>query len=55
MKLIKNDFEYEQALNELEALTGAPSNTAEGKRLKILSEIIEKYEEDLYFSSKDDE
>ena len=55
MKRINNDFEYEQVMNEIETLTDCASGGGEIKRLKMLRDLVEEYEEELYFSSGGEE
>lgn len=47
-KLIKNDEEYEEALERIEQIQDAESGTPEGDELELLSLLIENYEEERY-------
>jgi len=44
-KVIKNDREYEAALERIEALMDAAPNTPEGDELELLTTLVELYEE----------
>jgi len=46
IKAIKNEKEYQQALQEIERLMEAESDTPEGDLLEVLSILAEKYEEE---------
>jgi HTH-type transcriptional regulator/antitoxin HigA len=45
LKPIKNEADYEWALQEIERLWGAAEGSAESDRLEILSTLVEVYEE----------
>lgn len=45
---IRNEEEYEAALEEIEALWDSDSNTSEGDRLDMLVMLVEAYEEEHY-------
>lgn len=44
-KVIKNDREYEAALERIEGLMDAAPNTPEGDELELLTTLVESYEE----------
>ena len=46
IKTIKNEHDYEQAMNRLEQIFHAPADTPEGDVADVLSILIEKYEEE---------
>ena len=48
IKLIKNDQDYEQALQRLEQVFDSPVNTPEGDEAELLSLLIENYENQYY-------
>jgi HTH-type transcriptional regulator/antitoxin HigA len=48
IKLIKNEQDYQQALNRLEVIFDAPLNTPEGDEVEILGVLIDNYEK-VYF------
>ncbi len=43
-KIIKTEKEYQKALNRLEEIFDAKSNTKEGEELELLSLLIDDYE-----------
>ncbi len=45
---IRTEEEYEKALQELEPIFGADSETPEGERAELLSILIEAYEDSFY-------
>ncbi len=45
---IKTETDYQQALEEIEALFDAPLNTPEGEKLEILTMLVEAYEQKHY-------
>jgi HTH-type transcriptional regulator/antitoxin HigA len=47
-KLIKNQKEYQIALDRLDKIFDAKKGTAEADELELLSILIEKYEDELY-------
>jgi HTH-type transcriptional regulator/antitoxin HigA len=47
-KLIKNQKEYQIALDRLDKIFDAQKGTAEADELELLSILIEKYEDELY-------
>ena len=47
-KLIKNEKEYNEALERIEEIQDAVPGTPEGDELELLALLIEKYEEDQY-------
>jgi HTH-type transcriptional regulator/antitoxin HigA len=47
-KLIKNEKEYNDALERIEEIQDAVPGTPEGDELELLTLLIEKYEEDHY-------
>ena len=47
-KVIKNDREYEAALERIEELMDAVPDTPEGDELELLSTLVELYEEKRY-------
>ncbi len=48
LKPIKNKTELKQALNRIDELWGAKSNTEKGDELEVLMLLVEKYEEEHY-------
>ncbi len=48
LKLIKNDEQLNEALERVNQLWDAKSNTPERDELEVLSLLIEKYEEEYY-------
>ena len=46
VKLIKNENDYNQALQRLEVIFDAKKGTKEGDELEVLGILIEKYEDD---------
>jgi len=48
LKLIKNDKQLNEALERVNQLWDAQSNTSERDELEVLSLLIEKYEEEHY-------
>ncbi len=48
IKLIKNETDYQQALQQIEALFDASLNTPEGEKLEILTTLVEAYEQQYY-------
>ena len=46
IKTIKNEQDYEQAMDRLEHIFHAPADTPEGDVAEVLSILIEKYEEE---------
>ena len=48
LKLIKNDKQLNEALERVNQLWGAKSNTIDRDELEVLSLLIEKYEEEHY-------
>ena len=48
IKPIKNDADYQAALEEIERLFDAASDTPEGDRLEVLTALVEAYEERHY-------
>ncbi len=48
LKRIKNDRQLSEALERVNQLWGAESNTSERDELEVLSLLIEKYEEEHY-------
>lgn len=48
IKLIKNDADYEQALERLEVLFDASQGSPEGDELEVLSLLIDQYEKENY-------
>ena len=48
LKLIKNDKQLNEALERINQLWDAKSNTPERDELEVLSLLIEKYEEEHY-------
>ena len=48
IKPIKNEADYQQALQEIKSLFDAPLNTPEGKKLDILTTLVEVYEQQHY-------
>ncbi len=46
IKPIRNEVDYEKALERLEAIFDAKPNTPEGDELEILSLLVDKYEKD---------
>lgn len=47
-KVIKNEKEYQKALNRLEKIFNAKKGTKEGDELELLSLLIDKYEQEKY-------
>ena len=48
IKPIKNEADYQEALQEIESLFDAHLNTPEGQKLEILSTLVEAYEQQHY-------
>jgi HTH-type transcriptional regulator/antitoxin HigA len=48
MKIIKTEKQYDQALNRLNEIFDAPSNTKDGHEAELLALLIENYEEEHY-------
>jgi len=48
MKIIKTEKQYDQALNRLNEIFDAPSNTKDGQEAELLVLLIENYEEEHY-------
>ena len=48
IKVIKNEEDYERALERLEVIFDAPIDSLEGDEAEILSILIEKYEDEHY-------
>lgn len=48
IKPIKNDTDYQAALEEIESLFDAAPDTPEGDRLEVLTTLVEAYEERHY-------
>jgi HTH-type transcriptional regulator/antitoxin HigA len=48
MKPLKNEHAYQEALERIEELWGAASNTPEGDELEILMVLVEAYENKHY-------
>lgn len=48
IKPIKNDADYQEALEEVERLFDAAPDTPEGDKLEILTTLVEAYEEKQY-------
>lgn len=48
IKPIRNEGDYKEALNQIEALMGAQENMPEGDRLDILVTLVEAYERKAY-------
>ena len=48
IKAIKNESDYDQAMERLEQIFHAQANTPEGDEAEVLSILIEKYEEEHY-------
>lgn len=48
VKPIRSEFDYEEALAQVEILWGAPSGTPEGDRLEVLATLIDAYEAEHY-------
>ncbi len=48
IKPIKNDADYQEALEEIERLFDASPDTPEGDRLEVLTTLVEAYEEKHY-------
>ena len=48
IKAIKTEQDYNQALERLEEIFHAPTNSKEGDEAEILSILIEKYEDENY-------
>lgn len=47
-KVIKNEKEYQKALNRLEKIFDAKKGTKEGDELELLALLIDKYEQEKY-------
>jgi HTH-type transcriptional regulator/antitoxin HigA len=47
-RLIKNEKEYNEALERIEKIQDAVPGTPEGDELELLALLVEKYEEDQY-------
>ena len=47
-KVIKNEKEYQKALNRLEKIFNAKKGTKEGDELELLALLIDKYEQEKY-------
>jgi len=48
IKVIKNEEDYKQALEEIDLLMNAETGSMEENRLEVLSILVEKYEEDKF-------
>jgi len=48
IKPIKNEADYQSALQEIEKLLGAMEGTPERDRLEVLATLVEAYEDDHY-------
>lgn len=48
IKMIKNEEDYQKALERLEVIFDAPIDSPEGDEAEILSILIEKYEDEHY-------
>ena len=48
IKMIKNENDYQKALERLEVIFDAPIDSPEGDEAEILSILIEKYEDEHY-------
>ena len=48
IKVIKNEEDYQKALERLEVIFDAPIDSPEGDEAEILSILIEKYEDEHY-------
>lgn len=48
IKPIKNDVDYQNALNEISHLFHADPNTPEGDKLEILTTLVQAYEDEYY-------
>lgn len=48
IKVIKNEDDYQKALERLEVIFDAPIDSPEGDEAEILSILIEKYEDEHY-------
>jgi HTH-type transcriptional regulator/antitoxin HigA len=48
IKVIKNESDYQKALERLEVIFDAPIDSPEGDEAEILSILIEKYEDEHY-------
>ncbi len=48
LKAIKNEQDYNQALNRLEQIFHSGVDTPEGDEAEVLSILIEKYEDEIY-------
>lgn len=48
IKVIKNEEDYQQALEEIDLLMNAETGSVEENRLEVLSILVEKYEEDKF-------
>jgi len=46
IKILKNETDYENAMDRIETLFDSKPNTSEGDELELLSLLIEKYEEE---------
>ena len=47
-KILKSESDYQRALNRLESIFDAKTNTPEGDEAELLVFLIEKYEEERY-------
>lgn len=54
IKPIKNEADYQEALDEIELLFDAAPDTTEGDRLEVLTTLVEAYEEKHYNISMPD-
>jgi HTH-type transcriptional regulator / antitoxin HigA len=48
IKPIKNETDYQNALDEISVLFDADLNTAEGDKLEVLTTLVQAYEEEHY-------
>ena len=48
MKIIKNEAEYDAALERIDALMNAAPGSAEEEELELLAILVEKYEQERY-------
>lgn len=48
IKVIKTEWDYEEALERLDQIFDVPENTPEGDEAELLSILIEKYEDEHY-------
>ncbi len=48
IKPIKNEADYQEALQEIESLFDASLNTPDGQKLEILTTLVEVYEQQHY-------